>query len=156
MVLCTHAEILRETLSRFSASLRTDVSSTVNRHIPANHAPYQILRPLWQMLTMFLRACNLSSSRLQPSDFDLCVLRNSSQFSIGPYYRVTLKLLLADRIALGWLPILKLQEACVWSLLVLAAASASGYLLGLTYQAPRHLFVILLKLCGVHLWSAVV
>jgi DUF1365 family protein len=156
MVVCTHSELLRDALSDFSASLRTDLSSTVDWHIVANDALHQILPPLRQMLIVFLRGGKQSGSQLQPSDFDLCVLRNSSQFGMGPYHKITLKLLLADRIALGWLPILKLQEACVWSLLVLAAASASGYLLGLTYQAPRHLFVILLKLCGIHLWSAMV
>jgi DUF1365 family protein len=155
MVVCTHSELLRDALSEFSASLRTDVSSTVDWHIVANYAPYQILRPLWQMLIVFLRGCKQSGSQLQPSDFDLCMLRHSSQFSIEPYYKITLKLLLADCVALGWLPILKLQEACIWTLLVLAAASASEYLLGLTYQAPRHLIVILLQLCGIHLWSAV-
>ena len=156
MVFCTQSELLRDALSEFSASLRTHVSSTVNWHIVANDAPYHILQPLWQMLIQFLRGCKQFGSQLQPSDFDLCVLRGSLQFSIGPYYKITLKLLLADRIALGWLPILKLQEACVWSLLVQAAASTSGYLLGMTCQKPRHLVITLLQLCGIHLWSAVV
>ena len=156
MVICTHSEILQDALPKFSASLQTHTGSNVDWHIVANYAPHQILRPLWQMMIVFLRCCNVSGYRLQHSDFDICVLRSSSQISIGAYYKITLKLLLADCIALGWMPILKLQEACVWSLLVLAAASASGSLLGLTCQAHHHLTTTLLKLYGVHFWSVLV
>lgn len=154
MVDCTHPGALREVLARFSALLRTGFGSTVGWHIDATLDQYSVPQVLWQSLIMSLRSGNSSGFRMKPSDFDVCVLRRSSRLSIGPYYKITLKLLLTDRFALGWLPILKLEETCVWSLLVLAEASAIRDLLGLRSPTSSRVVPTLLKLCGVHIWSA--
>jgi DUF1365 family protein len=155
MVHCTHHELLTEALTRFSTSLRSGTASTVDWHIITRSGQYPILQLLWQTVMMVLRSYGSSGCQMKPSDFDLGVLRSSSRLIIRPYYNIALKLLLADRTAFGWMPILKFEETCVWSLLVLAAASASGEVLAGS-QVPRRIVPALLKLCGIHIWSAVI
>lgn len=154
MVHCTHPELLKEALTRLSTSLRSGTAPIVDWHIVARSGQYPVLQPLRQTVMMALRSDGSSGCRMKPSDFDLGVLRSSSRLSIRPYHNIALKLLLADRTAFGWMPILKLEETCVWSLLVLAAASASGEVLAGS-QLPRHLVPALVKLCGLHIWTTV-
>jgi hypothetical protein len=84
------------------------------------------------------------------------VRSSSSQAQARFYYRVALKLLLADRIAFGWMPVLKLEEIIVWSLLVLAAASAIVGFLEAENLSGRRTFSILFQVCCLHIWSILV
>jgi DUF1365 family protein len=156
MIHCTQPALLREALTKFSASLRSEVALILGSHTVAKPGLNSVLQPLRQASVMTLRSLELSGCRGKHSDFDLAMLQSSSTLSIRPYYKIAFKLLLADRIAFGWLPILKLEETCVWLLLVLAAASALGDLVGLSSQLPHHIAPALLKLCGIHIWSAII
>lgn len=156
MVHCAHPELLKEALMKYSASLRSDAASTMESHVVANLDQAPLLQRVWQTLVTALRAFEPLESKMKPSEFDLCILRSCSRLNTKPYDKIALKMLLADRIAFGWISILKLEETCLWSLLVVAAASASGELLGLSSPSSGHIVPALLRLCGVHFWSAVI
>jgi hypothetical protein len=115
---------------------------------------HSLLTALWNSL---LATLTLRGRHTSLSEFDRDVRSSSSQAQaqVRPYYKVALKLLLADRVAFGWMLVLKLEEIIVWSLLVLAAASIGGFLEAESLSG-RRAFSVPFLVCGLHIWSILV
>jgi DUF1365 family protein len=153
MVQCTQPEVLQQELTQVLALPQDSTQPTTEWVLLDSLRHHSLLAALWNSL---LATLTLSGRHTNLSEFDRCVRSGSSQAQARLYYRVALKLLLADRIAFGWMPVLRLEEIIVRSLLVLAAASAIGDFLEAESLSGRRTFSILFQVCGLHIWSILV
>jgi hypothetical protein len=147
MAQCTQPEVLQEELTQVLALLQDSTQPTTEWVFLDRLRHHSLLTALWNSLlaTLTLRTAH-ESVRIRQV--------RAKQFLAGP--GLALKLLLADRIVFGWMLVLKLEEIIIWSLLVLAAASAIGGFLVAESLSSRRTFSTLFQVCGLHIWSILV
>lgn len=148
MVQCTQPEGLYRRLTEVSALLQDSAQPSMAWAVLDNFRKHSIFTALWTSL----RAAP-STRHINASDFDTYMRSSSAQPLRQLYYRIVLKLLLADRVAFGWTPVLKLEETLVWSLLIFAAASAIGGVSEAENLLGRATLFTMVKVCGLHIWS---
>lgn len=81
-------------------------------------------------------------------------MNNGNRVSRGRYCRIVTALLVSDRLALGWIKLLRFSGLVIWVTLVYTATSSSQKLLSLTFAAePETTFLMTLGILGPHLWA---